>query len=442
MNFDEAPLLVFWETTRACELACRHCRAEAMPEPSPDELTTSEGCRLIEQLAHFGPRPPVLVMTGGDVMSRSDLLELVAAARRAGLPVALAPSVTPRLKMGPLEELRGLGVSSVSLSLDGATAATHEGIRGVPGHFAETVSALHHLRSLGFKVQVNTAVMVANVDELAALAAIVKDVGAASWEVFFLVHVGRGRDQQELSPADNEDVAHLLFEASHYGFAVRTVEGPWCRRVAAWRQGTPLTATPASAFRLGPLYRRQSPLLRELLGPPTGPPQMASAGTRDGKGILLRGPRRLGVPGRVPPAAPRQRQGRGPGQHLPAPSLAAGGPGGRVRRAVWPLRVQGRLRRLPRPGFCGQRETPWPKTRPAPTSPPDGRWDKRQPRAVSAKSHARTWPGSNRRTTSSGADSAYASPAARPRYLTAMRLTVPVTPTCVRVTRVVSSTPR
>jgi AdoMet-dependent heme synthase len=287
MNFDEAPMLVFWETTRACELACQHCRAEAMPEPAPDELTTSEGCRLIEQLARFGPRPPVLVMTGGDVMSRSDLLELVTAARQVGLPVALAPSVTPRLRTGPLEELRGLGVSSVSLSLDGATAATHEGIRGVPGHFGQTVSALHHLRSLGFKVQVNTAVMLANVDELAAVAAIVKDVGAASWEVFFLVHVGRGRDQHELSAADNEDVAHLLFEASHYGFAVRTVEGPWCRRVAAWRQGTTLTATPAAAFRLGPVYQRQSPLVRELLGPPTGPAQMASAGTRDGKGIFF-----------------------------------------------------------------------------------------------------------------------------------------------------------
>ena len=287
MNFDEAPILVFWETTRACELACRHCRAEAMPEPAPGELTTSEGLRLIRQLAGFGPRPPVLVMTGGDVMSRPDLLELVAAAGQVGVPVALAPSVTSRLRTGPLEELRQLGVGSVSLSLDGATAATHEGIRGAHGHFGETVAALHQLRSLGFKVQVNTAVMRANVDELAGVAAIVQEVGAASWEVFFLVQVGRGRDEQELSPEENEDVAPLLFEASHYGFALRTVEGPWCRRVAAWRKAATLTTTPAAAFRLGPLYRRQSPLLRELLGQPTGPAQMASAGTRDGKGIFF-----------------------------------------------------------------------------------------------------------------------------------------------------------
>ena len=287
MNFDQAPILVFWETTRACQLACRHCRAEATLAPSPDELSTSEGLRLIEQLARFGPRPPVLIMTGGDVMSRSDLVELVAMARQVELPVALAPSVTPALTSSSLLEMRRLGVNSVSLSLDGATASTHEGIRGVPGHLGETIAALHHLRSLGFKVQVNTAVMLANVDELAGIAAIVKDVGAASWEVFFLVQVGRGRDEQELSGQENEDVAHLLFEASHYGFAVRTVEGPWCRRVAAWRKGAPLTTAPADAFGLGPLYRRQSCLLRELLGPPAGPPQMASAGTRDGKGIFF-----------------------------------------------------------------------------------------------------------------------------------------------------------
>jgi radical SAM protein len=288
VNFDEAPVLVFWETTRACELACRHCRAEAAPGPAPGELSTGEGARFIGQLAGFGDRPPVLVLTGGDVMARPDLVELVTVARGAGMPVALAPSVTPRLRTDTMGQLRRLGVSSVSLSLDGATASTHEGVRGVPGHFGETVAALHRLRALGFKVQVNTAVMRANVDELADIAGIVKDVGAASWEVFFLVKVGRGRDEQELSPEDNESIAHVLFEASRYGFAVRTVEGPWCRRVAAWRKEQP--GSPADAAgrpRLTPLYREQSDRLVGLLGPARGDPQMATAGTRDGKGIFF-----------------------------------------------------------------------------------------------------------------------------------------------------------
>ncbi|MGC8627024.1 MAG: TIGR04053 family radical SAM/SPASM domain-containing protein [Acidimicrobiales bacterium] len=290
MNFDKAPALVFWETTQACALACRHCRASAMPEPLPGQLTTDEGLALVEQLGRFSSeheRPPVLVLTGGDVMTRPDLLQLVAAARQNGLPVALAPSVTPRLTGGPLKELRDLGVTSVSISLDGSTPATHEQIRGVPGHFAQTLAAMAQLSELGFKVQVNTAVMRSNADELAGVASLVKDLGATAWEVFFLVKVGRGRDQQELAPSENEDVAHFLFEASHYGFAVRTVEGPWYRRVVAERQALSQDQDPQTAFSLGPLYRRQSRRLRQLLGLPQTSPQTATAGTRDGKGIFF-----------------------------------------------------------------------------------------------------------------------------------------------------------
>lgn len=289
MDFDHAPALVFWETTRSCQLACRHCRAEAQRQPAPGELSTAEGFRLINQLARFGPRPPVLVMTGGDVVNRADLYDLMAAARQAGLTLALAPSVTPGLSSGALERFAQLGALSLSISLDGASAATHEGIRGVRGHFAATLDALHRARSVGFKLQVNTAVMKRNVHELASIAKIVRDVGAASWEVFFLVKVGRGREEQELSALENEDIAHVLFEASRYGFAVRTVEGPWCRRVARWRhedeQETP--RDPATVFALGAIYREQSGLLQQLLGTPTTAPQMATAGTRDGKGILF-----------------------------------------------------------------------------------------------------------------------------------------------------------
>jgi radical SAM protein len=287
VNFDEAPVLIFWETTRACGLACRHCRAEAVPYPLPGQLSPAEGARLIDQFAGFRPRRPVLVLTGGDVMERPDLSDLVSRARQLGLPVALAPSVTPRLEEGALAHLRGLGVESVSISLDGGDAATHDGVRGVPGHFEDTLAALRRLSSLGFKLQVNTTAMGYNVSQLAAIAAIVKDVGAASWEVFFLVKIGRGQAEQELSPGDNEDVAHFLFEASRYGFAVRSVEGPWCRRVAAWRRALPAGTDPASAFSLGPLYRHLTSELVRLMGEPLGEPRLASAGTRDGHGIFF-----------------------------------------------------------------------------------------------------------------------------------------------------------
>jgi len=222
----------------------------------------------------------VLILTGGDVLMRGDLLRLVGRARGLGLPVAVSPSVTPRLEPATLAALRRAGVKVASLSLDGARPETHEGLRGVEGHFEETIAALRLLRDHGFTVQVNTVVRPENVEELAEIAAIVDEVGAAIWEVFFLVRVGRGAALAELSPEQNEDVCHFLVDASRYGFIVRTVEAPFFRRVVAWRQEGRTCET-------GPLYERLSARLREVLGEPRSASRAQTKGTRDGKGIVF-----------------------------------------------------------------------------------------------------------------------------------------------------------
>jgi radical SAM protein with 4Fe4S-binding SPASM domain len=137
----------------------------------------------------------------------------------------------------------------------------------------------------GHTVQINTTVMRRNVEELVEVAALLAAWGAHIWEVFFLIRVGRGSELEELTPQENEDVAHFLYEASRYGFIVRTVEGPFFRRVVAQRRERP-DADPVEAFGLGPLYRRLTARLRELLGEP-GSSRAQSVGTRDGKGILF-----------------------------------------------------------------------------------------------------------------------------------------------------------
>lgn len=287
MDFDTGPILVFWETTRACLLACRHCRAEAVERPLPGQLSTEEGLTLIRDLAGFGPRPPVLILTGGDALMRPDLFELAAFARSLGIPIGLAPSVTPLLTKEVLKRLKALEVRSVSISLDGASAATHEEIRQVPGHFDVTLAALELLVGEGFRVQVNTAVMQDNVEELADVAALVRALGVTVWEVFFLIRVGRATGVEELTPEENEDVAHFLFDASRYGLTVRTVEAPFFRRVVAWRTAVGMTMDPSEAFSLGPLYRRLATRLRERLGEPGDIAHARSAGTRDGKGLVF-----------------------------------------------------------------------------------------------------------------------------------------------------------
>ena len=279
-------MLLFWETTKACRLACRHCRAEAVPEGLPGELTTAEGLRLLDDTAAFTPRPPVVIFTGGDPFMRTDLFTLAAHARTLGIPFGFAPSVTPLLTRDIARRMRDVGAKAVSISLDGARAATHEGIRGIDGHFARTEDAVRLLVEEGHTVQINTTVMRRNVDELADLAALVGAWGAHIWEVFFLVRVGRGIELEELTPPENEDVVHFLYDASHYGFIVRTVEAPFFRRVVTQRVALPAGTDPATWFGLGALHRRLATRLRERLGAP-GRSRAQSMGTRDGKGILF-----------------------------------------------------------------------------------------------------------------------------------------------------------
>jgi radical SAM protein len=273
-------MLVFWETTRACLLACRHCRASATAQALPGELSTAEGYDLIDQIAGFGRPFPILVLTGGDCLLRPDLLDLASYATGLGLPVCLSPSVTPLLTPAAIEAIATSGIRAVSISLDGARADTHEGVRGIRGHFAATVDAIRALADAGLTVQVNTTVMPANAAQLADIAALTLSSGAKIWEVFFLVQVGRGIAEDALTPAEHEEICHFLFEAAHYGMIVRTVEAPFFRRIVAGRR----SGEPAPD---GALYQTLAGRLQALLGAPTSRPSAHTAPTRDGKGILF-----------------------------------------------------------------------------------------------------------------------------------------------------------
>lgn len=285
VNFNERPILVFWETTKACKLACKHCRAEAIEKPLPGELTTEEGIDFIDSLTEFGKPYPILILTGGDPLMRQDIYELIAHAKKK-VPIGLAPSVTPMLSLDTVSKLRDLGVKSISISLDGAKPETHDGIRGISNHFAETLKIIKELISSGFHVQVNTTVMRNNVSELADILNLLLKLRVKVWEVFFLIKVGRGAETNDIMPAEYEDVMHFLFDASMYGVKVRTVEAPFFRRVVKWRLNDK-KSKPVLKYRLGSLYIYLSLRLRGLLGEPKGEPMAHVTESRDGKGIIF-----------------------------------------------------------------------------------------------------------------------------------------------------------
>lgn len=280
LDVDDRPFIVIWETTRACALVCAHCRADAVHHRDPLELGTDEGRALLDDLAALGAPRPLVVLTGGDPFERPDLAELVAHGAEQGLSMALSPSVTPRLTRDVLAELRDAGARAVSLSLDGATASTHDGFRGVPGVFDATLDAAGWVRDVGLRLQINTTVTAGTVGDLPAVLEHVVRFGAGLWSVFFLVPTGRGDRLAPLGAGEVEEVLHWLHEVAGH-VAVKSTEAPHFRRIAIQRAQA---EDPDAAFPPGELRTRLRAETVARLGslngsrPRTRPPLDVNAG--------------------------------------------------------------------------------------------------------------------------------------------------------------------
>jgi len=235
-DYTQSPMNVYWEMTQACGLACRHCRAEAMPEPHPDELSFEEGLQFLRQLPEFGEPLPQLILTGGDPLRRKGLFPLIDEARRLGIGVSITPAATGALTRWVLEKLKDHGVEGVGLSLDGSTAERHDSIRGVPGTFDRTLQAMRWAGELDLPLQINTLVSAETASDLAATYELLKGFKIARWSLFFLISVGRGKVLQPLTAAEAEELMGWIYEISKTApFIVATTEAPSYRRVAIQR---------------------------------------------------------------------------------------------------------------------------------------------------------------------------------------------------------------
>ena len=235
LGYGDAPFIVFWELTRACDLACRHCRACAVPDRDPRELTTEEGKALLDSVSAMGT--PLVVLTGGDPAKRPDLVALVRHGASLGLRVALTPSATPLVTRELLAELRDAGLARLAVSLDGASRGLHDGFRGVEGSHARTFEILRTARELGITTQVNTSITRFNQHELAAIADNIAELGVELWGVFFVVPTGRGVSEACLSAEEVEKTLEWLATvAERHLFDVKTTAAPQFRRVLLQRK--------------------------------------------------------------------------------------------------------------------------------------------------------------------------------------------------------------
>jgi radical SAM protein with 4Fe4S-binding SPASM domain len=295
LDFNRAPLLVIWEMTQACALACRHCRAGAMDRRHPGELTYAEGKQLLREAAAMGT--PLFIFSGGDPLQRDDLEDLIRHAKAQGLRTGTIPAATARLTRARIKSLKAAGLDQMALSLDGADLETHDAFRGVPGSFTRTLAGVVYAHEAKLPVQINTCFGPWNVEEFDEIADLVKSLDIVFWEVFFLVPTGRGAALEGLRAEQCEVLFGKLYRLqSQVSFVVKITEAPHYRRFVLEKERKPVPHAsmgvnagkgfcfishtgevypsgflPASGgnvrdISLGEIYR-SSPLFRELRDP-------------------------------------------------------------------------------------------------------------------------------------------------------------------------------
>ena len=256
-DFDVAPFLLIWEVTQACALACRHCRASAIDRRDPLELSTDEGFALIDEAAGIGT--PLLVLTGGDPLQRTDLEDLIRRGKDRALRVGTIPAATARLTAARVRSLADAGLDQMAMSLDAPSAEEHDGFRGEPECFARTFEGAKLARDAGVPFQINTVFAAWNAHHFDAMADLVQDLGAVFWEVFFLVPTGRGTVVDGMAPETYEQLFGELYALqSSTSMVIKVTEAPHYRRYVVEREREAAAGGTAARVR-GRLMRTSGP---------------------------------------------------------------------------------------------------------------------------------------------------------------------------------------
>ena len=286
------PRLVFWELTKGCNLRCIHCRATATELSSPSDLSTEAARDIIDQIA--GVSNPILVLSGGEPLFRSDIFQLARYGTDKGLRVALATNGTLVTKH-VARMIVDSGVQRVAISLDGSDAQTHDTFRGIPGSFDAAIAGFRNLKNLGMSVQINTTIARHNAHQLPDVLELARSIGADALHTFLLVPVGCGVDiatEQMVPPEEYEQMLNWFYDRSlEGGIEMKATCAPHYFRVVRQRRAAEhrSEAAAAAAHATPPVVAAQHP---PAPAPAIGPTEMAMPGST---GIELK-PHGIGQP--------------------------------------------------------------------------------------------------------------------------------------------------
>jgi heme b synthase len=214
MMMEPVPRLVYWELTKACNLNCIHCRAEAEWGPFEGELSLEEIRRVLDEIATR--YSPIIVLTGGEPLVRHDIFQIADHARDAGLSTALATNGT-LIDAEIAGRIRDAGIQRVSVSIDGADTATHDGFRGIPGSFERALEGIARLNAVGVDFQINTTITRRNEHQIEDIMSLAETLRAKALHIFMLVPVGCGVEIAEtemISPERYEILLNWFYDRS------------------------------------------------------------------------------------------------------------------------------------------------------------------------------------------------------------------------------------
>jgi len=258
------PRLIFWEVTKGCNLRCIHCRATATELSSPTDLPTTKALDIIDQIVTASN--PILVLSGGEPLYRSDIFQLARYAGDKGLRVALATNGTLVTKE-VARMIADSAIKRVSISLDGADAATHDSFRGIPGAFEAALYGFRNLKAVGMSVQINMTIARHNAEQLPRVLDLAKTIGADALHTFLLVPVGCGVDiaaDQMVPPEEYERMLNWFYDRSlEGGIELKATCAPHYFRVVRQRRVADRHAAEAAAK----VSSRPSPTPPDAIGP-------------------------------------------------------------------------------------------------------------------------------------------------------------------------------
>ncbi len=226
----EKPINVYYEITIACDLKCKHCRAEAIPERNPEELNINEIKKFFDDIKNLGSN---LIISGGDPLKREDIFEALEYARKINLPFGIAPTTSPLLNFEKIKKIKDLGAYAMSISLDGSNKEAQDSFRGVEGTFEISLNALKFAKELNIPIQVNTTFTKENFNEIEKIYYFLKENFSEivkRWSIFFIVPVGRGKELKLPSKDEIKEIIEFLYEKSKEApFQIATTEAPFYR---------------------------------------------------------------------------------------------------------------------------------------------------------------------------------------------------------------------